>query len=275
MIGFPANIIDVVAESHARAKEQACELKTKAEDANRMERVWQSVHTFTSRGWAFHLLSFLSKETPMLKRLREENHPAIPALEEAYRIAEDEAKRSMRDYPALLQEACSLAALPLDGSSRHPRYTLNGGFFKLDIDESKRVARLSDHEGRLAELSADVDPVIEIIQREYNRIFGRPFDGKKFLKQLRSHYLAVLKRDHKPDGEAVPVRQITRRLGKNMKDFRADEFLVDLSRLVECGPLDIDGRRLDLQQTKDTNQGMLLYGASARGYVGFVTFREV
>ena len=61
---------------------------------------------------------------------------------------------------------------------------------------------------------------------------------------------------------------------KNVKGFRTDEFLVDLSRLAQDGPFEIDGRRLDLQQTKDTNQGMLLHGAAGRGYVGFIVFKE-
>jgi hypothetical protein len=207
--------------------------------------------------------------------MKSERHPVIPHIEEASCLAREEAQRIMRRFPALLEEASRKDSLPLDSDSRHPKYRFERGFFQLEIDETKRMARLSDHEGRLAEIPADVQAIVEIINREHKRIFGRKFNGNKFLKNLRTQYKAVLKKEKKSDGSSVPIRHITRRLGKNKKGFRTDEFLVDLSQLAEKGPLEIDGRRLDLQQTKDTNQGMLLYGAAARGYIGFIVFKEV
>src|SRR5262249_18391972 len=152
--------------------------------------------------------------------------------------------------------ACRAANLPLDSDSRHPRYSLEHKFFQIEIDDQRRIARLSnrEREGRLAELPADVGAVVDAIQREHTRVFGRSFDGKKFLKQLRTQYLAILKKEKLSEGASVPIRHITRRLGKNIRGFRPDEFLVDLSRLVERGPTQVDGWQLDLQQTKDTNQ---------------------
>jgi hypothetical protein len=63
-------------------------------------------------------------------------------------------------------------------------------------------------------------------------------------------------------------------MAENTKGLRSDEFLVDLSQLAQDGPFEIGGRKLDLQQTKDTNQGMLLHGAAGRGYVGYIVFKE-
>ncbi len=97
----------------------------------------------------------------------------------------------------------------------------------------------------------------------------------KVLSKLRHQYLAIVRRDKESDGASIPIRNLTSRLGKNEKGFRTDEFLIDLSRLVESDHLEIDGRRLDLQQTKDAHQGMLLHGAAGRGYIGFITFRKV
>ena len=85
--------------------------------------------------------------------------------------------------------------------------------------------------------------------------------------------MEIIKKINRDDGSSVPIRKITRRL-KNVKGFRTDEFLVDLSWLASEGPFEIEGRRLDLQQTKDTEQGMLLHNAEERGYVGFIVFKE-
>ena len=272
---FPSEIVDGIRELHSSAKAAVQQLSAEAEEVARTERVWADLERFLAKGWALHVLDLVEKEAPRLRKMRAENNPAVPLIQKAYRLAKEESEAIVRRYPALLEEACRTAGLVLDSHSRHPRYSFDRGFFRLEIDEKKRTARLSDHEGRLAEHPADVQAVVETVRREHQRIFGRAFNGPKFLKTLRAQYKAVLNKEQQADGASVPIRRITRRLGKNVKGFRTDEFLVDLSRLAEKGPFDIDGRRLDLQQTKDTNQGMLLLGAAARGYIGFIVFKEV
>lgn len=271
---FPVEMIDQVRELHAQAKADTQRLKAEAEVAAQAERAWAEFHAFLDKGWTLHLLALLEKEAPRLKKMRAENHPAIPAIEDAYRRAKEERDRIFRRFPSLLEEAFANSGLSIDPTSRHPKYTLESGFFRLEIDEKKQTARLSDHEGRLAEIPADVQAVVETVRRERQRLFDRKYNAKKFLQTVRSQYKAIIRKEKQPDGSSVPIRHITRRLGKNVKGFRTDEFLVDLSRLAQDGPFEIDGRRLDLQQTKDTNQGMLLHGAAGRGYVGFIVFKE-
>lgn len=272
---FPSEIVDGIRELHSSVKVTLQQLSAEAEEVTRTERVWADLERFVAKGWALHVLDLVEEEAPRLRRMRADNNPAVPLIEKAYSLAKEESGVTLRRYPALLEEACRTGGLVIDSDSRHPRYSFQRGFFRLEIDEKKRRARLSDHEGRLAEHPADVQAVVETVQREHQRVFGRAFNGPKFLKTLRRHYNAVLNKEQQADGASVPIRRITRRLGKNVKGFRTDEFLVDLSRLAENGPFDIDGRRLDLQQTKDTNQGMLLHGATARGYIGFIVFKEV
>lgn len=272
---FPSEIIDQVHQLYDSAQTEAQRLRVAAEEAAQTERVWTEFEQFLRKGWVFHIVGLLDKETLRLKKMRAENHPTIPFIEESYRLAREESERILRRYPSLLEEACRAVGLTLDANSPHPKYSLERGFFRLEIDEKKRIARLSNYEGRLAEHPPDVQAVVETIQKEHQRIFNRPFNGQQLLKRLRTHYKAVLSKENQADGGSVPIRHITRRLGKNVKGFRTDEFLVDLSRLAEKGPFEIDGRRLDLQQTKDINQGMLLYGAASRGYIGFIVFKEV
>jgi len=272
---FPQEIVDQARELHGAAKAEAQRLKAETAAAAQAEKVWAECCAFLTKGWALHFLSLIEKEAPRLEKMRAENHSSIPSIEEACRLAKEEADRIMRRFPGLLEEACRNAELSLDSDSQHPKYKMEQGFLWLEIDDKKRTARLSDHEGRLAELPADIQAIVETIQHEHKRVFGRSISGSKFLKTLHSQYKAIIKKDKQADGSSVPIRHITRRLGKNKKGFRTDEFLVDLSRLAEKGPFEIEERRLDLQQTKDTNQGMLLHGAGPRGYIGFIVFKEV
>lgn len=272
---FPDRMLQTIAELSTEANRKVKSLQAEADAIARVQKIWADLYSFLHKEWPLHVLDLMDRETTLLKKLRAENHPAIPTLEEIYQAAKDQAATVRRRFPAYLEEACNANNLSIDHESRHPRYSFERGFFKLEVDDRGGMARLSDHEGQLGEFPADIGAIIEIVQREHHRIFGRPFEGDKFLKKLRRQYLAVVKKVGQTDGASVPIRHITHRLGKNEKGFRTDEFLIDLSRLVEKGPIEIDGRRLDLQQTKDTNQGMLLLGAAGRGYIGFVIFKEV
>ena len=153
---FPSQIIDRIRELHGSVKAEAQRLNAEAEEAARTERAWAAFERFLAKGWVLHILELSEKEAPLLKKMRAENHPAIPFIEESYHLAKEECERILRRYPALLEEACRAAGLVLDSNSPHPKYSLERGFFRLEIDEKKLMARLSDHEGRLAEHPADV-----------------------------------------------------------------------------------------------------------------------
>jgi hypothetical protein len=275
MIDFPQEVIDSAREQLKCAREKKTDIAIQLEEYTKIEKVWEDFLLFTSKQWFMHTLDLLEKQRPTFQKLAATNPKLIPILEKALTTAKSGANDVMRLFPAYLEKLFREANLPLDSDSRHPRYTIERKFFLLEIDEKKRIAKLSDNEGRLAELPADIGAIVETIQHEYKRIFGRPFKGSDFLRLIRIQYLAIIKKGKQTDGASIPIRRITTRLGKNLKGFRTDEFLADLSRLIEQGPFEIDGRRLDLQQTKDTNQGMLLHTTSGRGYIGFVVFKEV
>jgi hypothetical protein len=265
---------ELVSEEILRVAEKLKNIRRDADEACRTEKAWKDLKKYLELGWPHHVINLINKESNIFDAGKVANPLIGRALDEISAVVKESAINVQRRFPWLIETECKEVGLPIDLGSRHPRYSFMTNFFQLEIDESRWIAKLSDYEGKLAEVLADVGAVISVVQREHNRVFNRPFDSMKFLGKVRRQYLAILKKHHSKDGDIVPIRQITHRLGKNIKGFRTDEFLVDLSRLIELGESKIDGRKIDLQQTKDIDQGMLLYGAAGRGYVGFVTFRE-
>ncbi len=271
---FNNDIINSVRQLKNSLSEQYQKLKAETEETFKRERLFTDLLDCLSKGWSMHFLTLADREAERLKKMRLDKPLELNYLEEAYRLAKEDADRIFRRYPSLLDEACKSSRILLDVNSPHPKYGIKNGFFRLEILETKRMARLIDNEGKLAEIPADIEAVVEIIRKEYTRVFGRRFHGSNFLKQLRANYKYIINKEHLPDGSSVPIKDITKLLRKKDKGFRMDEFITDLSYLAEKGPFEIDGRAIDLQQTKDTNQGILLSGAAARGYIGFMIFKE-
>ncbi|HPD61124.1 MAG TPA: hypothetical protein PKV48_05130, partial [Thermodesulfobacteriota bacterium] len=265
----------LIEEEIAKERQQIKTLEAQLADIKHREEVLSNLITYIKKEWPQHIVSLFKKESPTLKKMGDENISLKDALESVQSLSEENARAIKEKFPAFLDDACKSHNLPLDRESRDPRYTFEKGFFTLEIDYQKGMARLSDYEGNLDEFPCDIEAIVESVQKEHKRIFGIKFDERKFLKKLRHQYLAILKKERWPDGYAVPIRRITSRLGKNEKGFRTDSFIVQLSRLVEKGPFEINNRSLDLQQTKDSHQGIYLHGLAGRGYVGYITFKEV
>lgn len=256
------------------ARTRAEQLQRDWQAADNISVFWQTLNGYIAKSWVCHIQDYLEREKDRLRQWRTEGHPAIHVIENLYREAKSAADKAMLSFPSDLERACVESNLPIDRTSREPHYTFQNGFLQLDIDTGKHLAHLKDRESKLTTVPADISAVVEAVGTEHQRLFRRPFDGEKFLRKLRSQYLAVVKKEGLKDGDALPIRRITHRLGKNEKGFHTDEFLIDMSRLAEQGPLQVDDMKLDLQQTKDTNQGMLLHGVASRGYVGFIVFRK-
>lgn len=256
------------------ARQRAEQLQREWQAADDVNVFWRTLTGFIAKGWVCHIQDYLDQQKERLRQWRADGHASIATLENLYREAKAAADKAMLSFPGDLEQASVAAKLPIDRTSREPHYTFQNGFLEVDIDTGKHLAHVKDREAKLAAVPADVGAVVEVVATEHRRLFQRPFDGERFLRKLRSHYLAAAKKEGLKDGEVLPIRRITQRLGKNEKGFHTDEFLVDLSRLAEEGPLQVDGVKLDLQQTKDTNQGMLLHGVESRGYIGFIVFRK-
>lgn len=272
---FPEDILE-------RIKEKEINAINREEYAIRLRKIWDEINLFFPKKWMLHCLDLLDKHDLFLEKIRIQHYSDTFLIEEIdflraiYRIVKEKADElKPHRFPAYLEKACKEANLRLDSDSRHPRYKFNNGFFQLNIDDRKKTASLANYESnKISEFPADIEAIVEFIQRENKRIFERPFDAKKFLKKIRSTYLAILKKEKLSDGTTIPIREITQRLGKNESGFRTDEFLIDLSKLIEMDSIEIDSYRLELQQTKETTHGMLLQIEPKR-YFNLIFFKKV
>ena len=102
---------DKVRDLVAEAKERAKTLKADAEAASHVERVWEGLLSFMSKGWPLHILDLLDKEVALLKAIRAEGNPSIQAIEDVYRDAKEQAAALNRRYPGHLEDACRAAAV--------------------------------------------------------------------------------------------------------------------------------------------------------------------
>lgn len=272
---FPDNILRIIGEQAASELNQVKRIEAQLAEAKKRHECLSDLNSYLKKDWPQHVLFLLKRESHAFKVMEIGNEPLSDTLASIRTAAMEKVSILQRRFPAFLEEACKTANLPLDSESRDPQYTFEKGFFTLSIDYQKGMARLSDYEGRLNEFPSDISAIVECVRAEYKRTFGKAFDGEKFLEKLRMNYLSIIKKEGLTDGSELPIRKITTRLGKNEKGFRTDEFIVQLSRLIKEGTVEIDNRRVDLQQTKDNQQGIYLPGLTGRGYIGYITFKEV
>jgi hypothetical protein len=271
---FKASVSDPVRIFYDVAQSRALELKQLAEAAAKAANIWSRVLDARDKGQWFRLRALIEEEKNYFHQLREAGDPIVGALETLYKEAKEQTADLLHSLPRDIEKLSEREDLALDRTSRHPKYTFKDGFITLLVDESKRVARISNYEARMSDVPLDIESIGAVMKSEEARLFDRKFEGAKFLQKLRAAYLSILKKEKRPDGSPVPIKAIARKMASNDSKFRRDEFLIDLSKLVVEGPAETSGFKFELQQTSDASQGILLYGPASRGMINLLIFTK-
>jgi hypothetical protein len=266
---------DLVAALKATGR-RAVSLKDELDDCKALHKFLEELISYRDKGWVLHLKALCDREADRLKRLRETGQAWIQSVEDLYRDAMEQSKRMPTMIPTNIERLSNATGIAIDRKSRHPRYFFGkDGFLEARIDDLKLTATISTREGKLATIPADPPAILDSVGVESKRLFGRKYNGPRFLSDIRKAYLAVMKaRKDARDGDPIPIREIYAEMTKKTKGYKRDEFLVDLSTLVEQGPAETSGFRFDLQQTKDTQEGILLLGVAGRGMVNLMIFKK-
>ncbi len=266
--------LDAIREKAAWAQKQEQSARDRLQQAERAREFWSALESQVADEHPAQVLLLLRRADGYLRSLRASSDPIAPVLDGVRRMAEERAldvsKAFQRDFPAAVRSA----GLEIDSTSRHPRYTLERGFIRVEVDDKALIARVAPRDGELTEIGIDVEPLVAKIKSEHSRIFERPLQAEPILKSMYTAYLATLRAEKREEGEEVPLRRLTNRLARNLKQFAGDEFNVDLARLIKTGNMTYEGKRMHLNHTRNQRQGILLYGLEDGGYVGFISFRR-
>lgn len=252
--------------------------QTKRSEVRKLKKFLDDLDHYRKKDWCAHIKQHCERERDFLSGLRKQSHPSFSTIEGLYRDAKTRTDVLVKTLPSRIDQLAQEVGLPLDRSrSRHPRYYFGKyGFVEAQVNDNRQMARISTREGRLDEIPADAQAIIMVVQNEVKRLFERKFSDRRFLRDLYSAYKEVLKTAKAREGDPTRIRDVfdTMTNRKQYRKYRKDEFLVDLSRLVEKGLGATGGYQFDLQQTKDTESGMLLLGAAGQGMVNLLTFRK-
>lgn len=265
-------LLQLLERKAAEASSNRRECEAALQEAQRTEEAWKRLLEAQKEGRFAEVVSIFRKESDVFARLRDKEDETVPTLEEFYRESEKQAKYTARRFDALFPKACDEAGIQLDFSSRHPKYSIQE-FIQTIIDERKLEAQITTRDSGSIFLPLDIDPIVAHLRTEIERLFETRRNPKRFLIGLQKAYQAVLREEKKSPGDTLPLRRVANRLSKNWARFRYDEFNIDLGNVVRSGETAIDEVRLHLDHTRDTRQGMLLYGLERSGYMGFISFK--
>jgi hypothetical protein len=238
-----------------------------------------------------HLVDrFLVVERERWSKIQEEHATAIagafatfadhdlPALERYRQTIAEPASQVARLFVREFPEEAERKGLKLDATSRFPEYTFHGGFMTLRVFRDEYRAEVSTRDGGdPSPVDLDVPRAVAWIKAEEKRLFERAYP-EPLLEKLLTAYDAVIREDDNLQrGDDVSLRRVMNRYAKNLpklRPFRADEFNVDLARIIKEGRVSTRGVRMSVGHTRNKKQGMLLHGLEDGGFMGFINFKE-
>ena len=262
----------VIQQCRLDAGTLCAKLKIEMQAAKAAEDIWERTGEYFDKKWHAHLADHLEKHLAQISALEESAARVMTKVREQAKL---EARTAMNKFPMRFEVGCTEAGIDIDLATRHPRYRVCKSFIQVEVLEASLEVKISNREALVTKIPCDLPALIARIQSDNKRLFERKFLGPEFLAGIARDYDEIQKDESSVTESGVQLREIMRRRGKNTKGFRSDEFLVDLSECVREGVLEHEGRRLDLQQTKDRQAGMLLVGQEVLGLVGSIVFRKV
>lgn len=265
---------DTLATAAREAGLRSADLRHKLDECKGDQKFLEKVISHRDKGWWLHLKVLYECEVERFKRLRQRGNPSIGPIDELYRHANEQASQMPTMFPSNIERHAKDQKIAINGN--HPRYFFGKyKFLEAIIDDEKLNCTVQTREGKLATIPADPNAIIEEVRNQLERLFGRKFDGHSFLADVRRAYLAAIKaQNNAREGDPIPLRKIFSRITTKAKAYKIDEFLVDLSMLVEQGPAATAGYRFELQQTRDTQEGILLLGTAGTGMVNLMIFKN-
>jgi hypothetical protein len=255
-----------VADLSREADKQVADLQRQLKDAQQIQRFLAAFSGALSAGHpseAVRVLASQKKHLELLAMIDPDIARRIQSLGSELRVqVEDSFQDLPRDFPLAIQKA----GLTLDPGSRHPKYSLLDEFIEVRFDKTKLEATVLPRDGRKTVLGVDPDVVGAHIAAEVARLTARPFEPKAFLATLADAYQAVRKAVGTAGGENVPLKDLVAELAKDA-NFRADEFNVDLSKLLRDKE---STGRVAMDNARDARNGILLWQLDQRGYYGYI-----
>jgi hypothetical protein len=263
----PHDVVAITRDLAERAKKDVERVQERLRSAQAIERFCSALHTELDAEHPSEALRLIRAGANATRLLRDRSPQCAAAVES---IADQLAPQVEKAFNALLRSFPSAAqevALKLDPSSRHPNYTLCDGFLTIKFEKRRLEARIQPRDGRRTTLGVDIPVVIDHLRAEVDRLFGREFDAKAVRGAIEKAYGSVVTAGKQQPGDAIPLKNLISEMAKD-KRFRADEFNVDLSRVVRSDKA--EWSQLQLDHSRDPKNGLLLWQLDQRGYYGYI-----
>lgn len=259
--------IEETRKSVAEAEEQVRALKARMKESLGIAELLTTVLESQQSGHPSRALRSLRANARVIEAMRGREQSAGELMRAMETGLDQVVNENFRTLLTVFPGAAKAAGLVIDPTSKHPKYSFEALLLSVEFDKARLEARITSPGGRRVATSIDVDLVVEHLVSEKERLLNRPFSPDVFGPQLLETFkgAAASADSSGPDG-AVPIKAFLEHAGTN-KDFRVDEFLVDLSRFVRT---ETSGVQIKLDHTRDSSRGVQLWQLEDRGFYGYI-----
>jgi len=267
--GVLGTLADRFEREVTKLQAKVAELQVQLKDTQQLQRFVAEGAGRLAAGHESETLRLLTMGEKPIKLLAKYDSDAADEVKALTRELQDVVAQRFTELPSQLPAALERVGLKVDPGSRHPNYSILEGLIEIRFNKTKLEARVFPRDGRRTALPIDLDLLANHLRAEVDRLTSRPFDATSFLAYISSAYKSV-KRNLRSSTDSVPLKELVVELSKS-EMFQADEFNVDLSRLVRDG---VSAGRIRLDNTRDPKNGLLLWQLEQRGYYGYMRMED-
>jgi hypothetical protein len=160
------------------------DLKKQRKDAFDLQEIYEGAFSYRAENrWCHYSNEVLGANR--IKKLRESGYEtSVEQLDSLVIVAKLEAEKLIYELSTTLPEALLSVGLPVDETSRFPKFSVRESYIRIQVNEKSMTAIVTPSNGKSIEVNADVSSIVKVLVEEDQRLFNKDFNAEEFVKCL-------------------------------------------------------------------------------------------
>lgn len=186
MLAIPliTNRIEVIETDIEKAEILLRGLKSQRKEVADLQKVYESARNKREEDqWCFYSNDVLG-EKHIQKLLAMGDTNSIDLVSDLAIVAKIKAEKFVGDLVKALPEALASVGLPVDATSKFPKFSVKETYIKIQINEKSLKATITPSNGKSIDVNADITSILATVLAENQRLFDKNFDASAFVECL-------------------------------------------------------------------------------------------
>lgn len=179
-----ANRLESVEKETERLELELKELRKSKKAIDDLQQVYEDAANKRDEDQWCHYTNEVLDEKRIKKLRAMGDTNSVDLVNDLAIVAKIKAEKFVGDLVTALPEALASVGLPVDATSKFPKFTVKETYIKIEINEKSLKATITPSNGKSIDVNADITSILGTVLAENHRLFDKNFNASAFVEYL-------------------------------------------------------------------------------------------